>query len=125
MLLVERGDRSEAVARLCAKARERGVQLWLGSPGDLRRMSREVLARCTEPLFTTKPPGQGTGLGLSICKEIIQASGGKLELHSTVGRGTTAVVVLPAAGAPALHRPIEATSGAPASAAAPPVGSPS
>ena len=41
VLLVERGDRSEAVARLCAQARERGVTLWLGSAGDLRRMSRE------------------------------------------------------------------------------------
>jgi tRNA G18 (ribose-2'-O)-methylase SpoU len=42
VVLVERGDRTEAVTRLCARARERGVKLWLGSSGDLRRMSREA-----------------------------------------------------------------------------------
>lgn len=40
VLLVERDDRSEPVARLRALAEARGVELWLGSPGDLRRMSR-------------------------------------------------------------------------------------
>jgi tRNA G18 (ribose-2'-O)-methylase SpoU len=42
VLLVERGDRSDEVERLCALSRQRGVAVWLGSPGDLRRMSREA-----------------------------------------------------------------------------------
>ncbi|MCC6130954.1 MAG: PAS domain-containing protein [Acidobacteria bacterium] len=61
-------------------------------------MDRAVLNRCFEPLFTTKPPGKGTGLGLSISRDIIREGGGRLELHSSEGRGTTAVVSLPAAG---------------------------
>jgi signal transduction histidine kinase len=65
-------------------------------------MSRAVLARCFEPLFTTKEPGRGTGLGLSISRDILRAAGGDLEMHSVAGRGTTAVVTLPAfASAPA------------------------
>jgi signal transduction histidine kinase len=60
-------------------------------------MDRTVLGRCFEPLFTTKGSGQGTGLGLSISRDILQEAGGHIELHSTVGHGTTAVVSLPAA----------------------------
>lgn len=60
-------------------------------------MDRSVLGRCFEPLFTTKAPGHGTGLGLSISKDILEEAGGRIELHSALGRGTTAVVSLPAA----------------------------
>lgn len=60
-------------------------------------MDRAVLLRCFEPLYTTKEPGRGTGLGLSISREIVQAAGGSIEIHSAPGRGTTAVTVLPAA----------------------------
>jgi len=37
----------------------------------------------------------GTGLGLSIAQSIIKAHGGTIEMSSTVGRGTTCIVILP------------------------------
>ncbi len=56
----------------------------------------EVRTHLFEPFFTTKPIGQGTGLGLSICHGIITAFGGRMEVTSVPGRGSTFRVVLPA-----------------------------
>lgn len=58
-------------------------------------MPAEVLARAGEPFFTTKEPGQGMGLGLFVARAVLERLGGKLELASTPGRGTTAVLTLP------------------------------
>jgi signal transduction histidine kinase len=41
---------------------------------------------------------QGTGLGLSICKQIVQGHGGKIEVHSKYGEGTTFAIHLPRKG---------------------------
>jgi two-component system, NtrC family, sensor kinase len=53
------------------------------------------LGRLFDPFFTTKPVGKGTGLGLSICYGIINKMGGKIEVASTVGVGTTFRIILP------------------------------
>jgi len=53
------------------------------------------LDRIFDPFFTTKAVGKGTGLGLSICYGIIEKMGGRLEVESTVGKGTTFLVSIP------------------------------
>ncbi len=60
----------------------------------------EVLPKIFDPFFTTKAVGQGTGLGLSICYKIIAQHGGRIEVDSRVGLGTTFRVRLPRDGAP-------------------------
>jgi two-component system, cell cycle sensor histidine kinase and response regulator CckA len=59
-------------------------------------MTREVAERAFDPFFTTKPAGQGTGLGLATIYGIVQQAGGRAQIHSESGVGTTATVLLPA-----------------------------
>jgi PAS domain S-box-containing protein len=62
-------------------------------------MRPEVMARATEPFFTTKGVGKGTGLGLSMVHGMAQQMGGCLVLKSKLGEGTTAEIWLPAVAA--------------------------
>lgn len=56
-----------------------------------------ILLRVKEPFFTTKALGVGTGLGLSVCDGIIAQLGGRLEIESVVGEGTSITIRLAAA----------------------------
>jgi hypothetical protein len=60
-------------------------------------MTPEILARVTEPFFSTKLESGGLGLGLSVSQAIMEKHRGMLTFRSDVGRGTEACAVLPAA----------------------------
>jgi len=75
-------------------------------------MTPEVLARVTEPFFTTKPHGKGTGLGLAMARGFVEQSGGALHIESAPGAGTTVSLWLPGAGA-ALQAVVPVPAGGP------------
>ena len=58
-------------------------------------MDEETLSSATEPFFTTKGAGKGTGLGLPMVHGLAEQSGGRLELESRPGAGTTASLWFP------------------------------
>jgi PAS domain S-box-containing protein len=75
---------------------ERGgeyVSVSVSDNGD--GMSKDVLERVFEPFFTTKPAGKGTGLGLAQIYGFAEQSGGRVEIDTAVGKGTTVRLILP------------------------------
>src|SRR5581483_5676206 len=76
-------------------------------------IAREHVSRVFDPFFTTKRIGAATGLGLSICHTLVSALGGRIEVESEAGRGSTFRVSLPASQwAPPARKPAPAAAGA-------------
>lgn len=53
----------------------------------------EIMERLFSPFFTTK--ANGTGLGLAVTRKIVDDHGGRIEVNSQVGQGTTFSIFLP------------------------------
>ena len=73
---------------------KKGVRILFNDSGP--GMDQETMTRIFDPFFTTKKVGEGTGLGLAICYPILEKLGGRIEVQSRLGEGTTFSVTLPA-----------------------------
>lgn len=78
-------------SRLIEDGKQVVVEVIDNGPG----MPPEIQEKIFEPFFSTKG-SRGTGLGLAVVRKTIEEHGGKLQLDSTVGEGTTFRIELPA-----------------------------
>jgi two-component system NtrC family sensor kinase len=88
-------------------AMPKGGNLWISSrslPSDEIELQvrddgvgihPDLLPKLFEPFLTTKEVGKGVGLGLAVSKGIVERHGGRIELQSQLGVGTTFRVILP------------------------------
>jgi len=76
------------------------VEVAIGDTG--KGMSAEAMQHIFDPFYTTRPVGKGAGLGLSEAYDIVDKHGGRIEVESEPGRGSTFRIRLPA------HRTTEA-----------------
>lgn len=105
------GSASEHTITVRASCAQQEVKIEVTDSGV--GIEPEHLPRVFDPFFTTKPVGQGTGLGLFVCQRIVHEHGGRIEVQSQPGRGSTFSVILPA-------RTVQPQPVAPTPAPAPP-----
>lgn len=94
-LLVNAGHAIESEGLITVKTWQEGDHVCISVADNGSGIKPENLEKLFEPFFTTKPIGKGTGLGLALSYGIIEKHQGKMEVESTVGKGTTFTITLP------------------------------
>jgi two-component system NtrC family sensor kinase len=82
---------------LTLRALKRGPRVLVEVSDTGVGIAPENMTKIFDPFFTTKDVGRGTGLGLAVCYGILSEHGGRLDVRSSVGAGTTFTITLPAA----------------------------
>lgn len=73
-----------------------GTQIQIAIADNGGGIAASALSRIFDPFFTTRDVGKGMGLGLTLASDIAVAHGGRIEVDSTQGAGSTFTVYLPA-----------------------------
>ncbi len=94
-LLMNACDAVEGGGTIMIRTRRSGQGVRLDFHDDGPGIPADVQSRIFDPFFTTKPVGKGTGLGLSLSHGIIERHGGRIQVLSEPGEGTSFVIDLP------------------------------
>jgi two-component system sensor histidine kinase HydH len=84
----------ELTVKLSAGEKDRCIEIRVSDTGC--GIPGEHVSRIFDPYFTTK--SSGTGLGLAIAHNIMEAMGGKIDVSSRPGKGTTFCLIIPISG---------------------------
>jgi signal transduction histidine kinase len=94
-LLVNAGQSIEADGIITLRTGCDDEWVWVEVEDNGCGIPADNMTRIFEPFFTTKPVGMGTGLGLSLSYGIVAQHGGRIEVSSQIGTGSTFRVLLP------------------------------
>jgi PAS domain S-box-containing protein len=94
-LIVNAIDACSAGGKVTVRTRPNDRTVMVQVIDNGRGIEPAIREKIFDPYFTTKPQGQGTGLGLSISYGIVAEHGGKIEIESTPGQGSTFTMHLP------------------------------
>jgi hemerythrin-like metal-binding protein len=98
-LLVNATQAIEKNGTITVRSGTAGHDAWIEVEDTGKGMTPEVQKRIFEPFYTTKPVGSGTGLGLSLSYDIVaKRHGGRFDVKSVPGQGSTFRIYLPVAG---------------------------
>lgn len=95
---------------LTLSARDEGEWVRLSVTDSGVGMTPDVVSRIFEPFYSTKEVGRGTGLGLPTLQAIVASHGGRHEVTSEPGAGTTFTLWFPASEEPAPTAPADVRS---------------
>lgn len=95
-LVTNARDANATHVQIQVRSEQDAVHVSFVDDGD--GMPEHVRRRAVEPFFTTKRGNDGTGLGLASVHTLVERLGGRFELTSAVGHGTTVAIRLPHSG---------------------------
>ncbi|MFW6146871.1 MAG: PAS domain S-box protein [Thermodesulfobacteriota bacterium] len=88
-------SKEEKALTIQTRLNQKGKQVEISVRDTGVGMTDEQIEKIFNPFFTTKDSDKGIGLGLSICYRLIEAHQGKIEVKSTLNKGTEFLVSLP------------------------------
>jgi len=95
-LINNAGDAIEGAGKISLSTRHDDGVVEVAITDTGKGMTTEQMGKIFLPFHTTKEVGKGTGLGLSVSLSIVEAMGGRIEMQSMPGMGSSFTVILPA-----------------------------
>ncbi|VAX32683.1 Sensor histidine kinase [hydrothermal vent metagenome] len=94
-ILVNAAHAIEEQGEIILRTRHEGKEICVEISDTGKGIPEDEISRIFDPFFTSKPVGVGTGLGLSLSYSIVNKHNGRIDVESTLGKGTCFKVWLP------------------------------